>query len=311
MTSFAHVTFMLLAAAGLLFKGVKGLIAPPILNGSTDDIVGHPKPNEPLIIPLRRESVPVKRKGKVVSFRTSYAGVISVGSPQPQMFRVVFDTGSAHMVLPAVECGSEACLVHKRYDQQLSETAIPINLNGKRVVPGKPSDRATIEYGTGTVKGEFVRDEVCLSRPTDGDSSVADADRNWEHEPCIEMNSVMAIEMSTMPFKNFGFDGIIGMGLSGLAIAPEYNFLAQLSMSGLMSEPYFGVFLTDGESEEGEIAFGGPNPKKLISPTTPLSWTPVAMPEAGYWQVHILAVRVAGKTLDFCQDGTCRGVMDT
>merc|ERR1712061_618607 len=35
------------------------------------------------------------------------------------------------------------------------------------------------------------------------------------------------------------------------------------------------------------------------------------MPELGYWQVRILAVRVDGQELDVCRDGTCRGVVDT
>merc|ERR1719450_1994954 len=43
----------------------------------------------------------------------------------------------------------------------------------------------------------------------------------------------------------------------------------------------------------------------------PIFYTDVVMPEMGYWQVQILAVRVGGKTLDICQDGTCRGVVDT
>lgn len=35
------------------------------------------------------------------------------------------------------------------------------------------------------------------------------------------------------------------------------------------------------------------------------------MADFGYWQVRILAVRVDGKELDVCKDGTCRGVVDT
>merc|ERR1719359_1547622 len=31
----------------------------------------------------------------------------------------------------------------------------------------------------------------------------------------------------------------------------------------------------------------------------------------GYWQVEVLALRVGGHTLDICQDGSCRGVVDT
>eukprot|EP00913_Durusdinium_trenchii_P018300 g17193.t1 len=75
----------------------------------------------PHIIGLRRESVPIYRRGKIASFKTSYSGVLSVGYP-PQDFRVVFDTGSAHIILPASECQSEACLANNRrhYDQNLS-----------------------------------------------------------------------------------------------------------------------------------------------------------------------------------------------
>merc|ERR1719491_1980034 len=106
--------------------------------------------------------------------------MISMGNPIPQMFRVVFDTGSGHLVLPSKECGSEACQVHKMYDQKLSQTAVPINANGATAPPGKACDQVTISYGTGTIKGELVRDTVCLSHPANGDSSVADADRQWD-----------------------------------------------------------------------------------------------------------------------------------
>mmetsp|Transcript_86062 Transcript_86062/g.156791 ORF Transcript_86062/g.156791 Transcript_86062/m.156791 type:complete len:531 (-) Transcript_86062:47-1639(-) len=294
--------------AALLFESAQSLIAPgiPLVNSSADSIQ---KLDGPIVIPLRRESVPVKRKGKVVSFKTSYSGMIAIGNPAPQMFRVVFDTGSGHLVLPSAECGSEACKVHKQYNQKLSSSAIPINANGATVQPGKPCDHVTIAYGTGTVKGEFVRDNVCLSHATDGDASVADEERQWDHKPCIELQAVMAIEMSTVPFKNFGFDGIMGMGLSSLALSPQFSFFQQLTQSGKIKEPHFGVFLTDGEDGyQSEIAIGGHNADRVM---TPLSWTPVAKADLGYWQGNIIAVRVGGKTLDICQDGTCHGVMDT
>jgi len=40
-------------------------------------------------------------------------------------------------------------------------------------------------------------------------------------------------------------------------------------------------------------------------------WAPVALPELGYWQVRINRVRVGNKTLDLCNDGECRAVVDT
>jgi len=117
--------------------------------------------------------------------------------------------------------------------------------------------------------------------------------------------------MSTIPFKNFGFDGILGMGLSTLALAKEFSFFELLTKSGRVSEHNFGVFLTEGEDgEESEIAMGGYNTKKIM-PESPMGFSPVVLPEMGYWQVAIKALRVGGVELDVCKDGTCRGVMDT
>jgi hypothetical protein len=170
------------------------------------------------------------------------------------------------------------------------------------VLPGKHCDKVNIGFGTGKVKGEFVRDVVCLGSGTDSDQSKS--------EPyCVTLQAVMAIEMSTMPFKNFGFDGILGMGLSSLALSKEFSFFDVLSKKSDMPAHHFGVFLTDGEEgEESEIAMGGHNSERVMSP---ISWTDVVMPELGYWQVKIVALRVGGKTLDVCLDGTCRGVVDT
>jgi saccharopepsin len=278
---------------------------------STSDLLSEDAPPQPHLIPLRREMVPVKRKGKVVSFRTSYSGVVSVGHSAPgapaQLFRVVFDTGSGHLILPSVECGSEACLVHKQYNQSASTTAVPINADGSTVLPGKNCDQVTIGFGTGSVKGEFVRDTVCVGV---ADPDLNDTEAEAAAPMCVEMQAVMAVEMSTMPFKSFGFDGILGMGLSSLALSKEFSFFDVLSKSAKSATAHFGVFLTDGEEdgEESEIAVGGHNPARTL---TDLQWTDVAMPEMGYWQVEILALRVGGKELDICKDTPCRGVVDT
>merc|ERR1719195_767099 len=166
--------------------------------------VGVERPNitEPFIIPLRRESVPVRRQGKIVSFKTSYSGLINIGSP-PQEFRVVFDTGSGHVLVPSIDCHSEACEVHKRFNKSASLSAVAINTDGTRVPANELCDQVTIGFGTGDVTGEFVLDKVCLG-PAD----------NQSDEGCLNMHVVTAVEMSTQPFKSFLFDGILGLGLS-------------------------------------------------------------------------------------------------
>jgi len=256
-----------------------------------------PTLNDPVIIPLRRESVPVRRQGKIVSFKTSYSGLINIGSP-PQEFRVVFDTGSGHVLVPSIDCHSEACEVHKRFNKSASETAVAINTDGTRVPPNELCDQVTIGFGTGDVTGEFVLDRVCLGSA-----------ENHTGQGCLNMHVVTAVEMSTQPFKSFLFDGILGLGLSSLALSEEFSFFHMMTASGLLPAPQFGVFLADGETDEqSEIAIGGFNINKTLDP---LLWSPVAKADLGYWQVKIVAVRINGEELDVSKDGTCRGVVDT
>jgi len=118
--------------------------------------------------------------------------------------------------------------------------------------------------------------------------------------------------MSTQPFKTFRFDGILGLGLDGLAMNKHFSAFEMIMGSRQRSTAasHFGVFLAEGEfeGEESQIAMGGVDESKLLEP---LHWAPVSMPELGYWQIPIKAVRVDGKLLDVCTDGTCRGVVDT
>jgi len=133
-----------------------------------------------------------------------------------------------------------------------------------------------------------------------------------EHPPgvlCVDMHVVLAVEMSTQPFKSFNFDGILGLSLDGLALNQKFSAVDILIGERKIDRTSFGVFLTEGEDgEDNEIAMGGYNAKRVLEP---LSWSPVVMADMGYWLVKIVAVRINGQELDVCKDGTCRGVVDT
>ena len=74
------------------------------------------------------------------------------------------------------------------------------------------------------------------------------------------MSVILAVEMSTQPFKTFHFDGILGLGLAGLAMSKKFSAYHMLMDSGRVARSHFGVFLTEGEDgEESEIAMGGFN----------------------------------------------------
>mmetsp|Transcript_121120 Transcript_121120/g.210343 ORF Transcript_121120/g.210343 Transcript_121120/m.210343 type:complete len:521 (-) Transcript_121120:132-1694(-) len=256
----------------------------------------------PYLISLQRESVPVRRRGEIVSHKVSYSGLLSIGSPVPQEFRVLFDTGSGHVLVPSIRCRSDSCLLHRRYSRKASQSAVAINVDGSPAEPGLQCDRAKIGFGTGNVTGEFVRDRVCL-----GSASQGRAGR--EDQICGYANIVTAVNMSTQPFKSLGFDGIVGLGLQGLALSSNFSFFNSLAESHQLERPHFAIYLSDSADAEGsEIAIGGHNPARLRGP---LAWSPVIRPKLGHWRLQILDVRINGVSLNICRDGTCQGIMDT
>lgn len=276
---------------------ISGLMVPQD-SGSKHPEGSRKETEWPFLVPLTRESIPVIRNNRTVSYRTSYSGDISIGKPA-QDFRVVFDTGSGHIVVPSAFCKNETCVEHRQYDLSKSSTALAINVDGKAVPEDELCDQVTIGYGTGMVTGEFVREQVCP-----GGAAGLEAGA-----PCIEVSVVMAVEMTPQPFKSFNFDGIFGLALDSLAMTPEFSFFNQFAGSGTAPAPRFGVYLTDGEDgQQSEIAFGGHNEHRVLSP---LQWVPVANKEAGYWQVYIKEVRVGGMQMDVCKESKCRGIVDT
>jgi hypothetical protein len=255
--------------------------------------------NAPILVPLRRESVPIRRQGRIVTYKTSYSGVISLGYPA-QEFRVVFDTGSGHVVVPSLGCQSEACQKHRRYDLLQSETGVAVNSDGKVLGPKDLAEEVTIGFGTGEIKGQFAKEHVCLSPAVN--ESVS-------RRGCLDMDVIMAVEMSTNPFSSFVFDGILGLGLPMLAMTDDFSFFDMLTRTSQVNLPQFAVFLTEGEDgEASEIAFGGLNQERALEP---VKWSPVVGADEGHWLIKIKAVRVNGETLDVCEDGTCKGVVDT
>jgi hypothetical protein len=263
----------------------------------------------PLLLPLNRETVPVLQDGKVVSLKTAYYGAVSLGGPKLQEFSVVFDTGSGHVILPSLECSSDTCKAHRRYNISNSPKAVPLNADSEPVPEGELGDQVTIGFGTGSVTGEFVRESVCLG-PAEA-TSIAIKDRK-QQKLCSSMSIVVAVEMSAQPFESFKFDGIFGLGLDSLALSNQFSFFSRLSAQSakdFQKLPHFGIFLSDGaHGEQSEIAVGGHNADRLMGP---LSWAPVALPKLGFWSVKISAVRINGVEVAECRKGECKGIVDT
>lgn len=251
-------------------------------------------------IPLSKQYAPVVRNNKTVAYKTAYFGTVFVGSPVPQRFSVVFDTGSGHFFVPSVSCESETCQQHRRFDRAASSTATDIDHSGAAVAANATMrDQVAIAFGTGEVTGDFVREKVCLSNSTG---------KSIEGPECTTVRVVLATEMTDEPFRTFKFDGVMGLGLESLAVDPEFSFFNQMSKLNNLQEARFGYFLSRTDSVPSEISFGGHDERRVSSA---LQWVPVHQPELGFWQLKVRSVSVGGEQLPLCEAGDCVAIADT
>ncbi|XP_056416136.1 cathepsin E [Hyla sarda] len=209
-------------------------------------------------------------------FDVEYFGQISIGSP-PQVFNVIFDTGSSNLWVPSVYCTSQACLSHSRFQPTKSSTY---------KTDGQPF---FIQYGTGNLTGLLGIDQVTV-------------------QGIIVQNQIFAESVSEpgSTFQDANFDGILGLAYPNLAVdgcTPVFdNMIAQ----NLVEEPVFGVYMSrdPNSSEGGELVLGGYDALRFSGQ---LNWAPVTV--QGYWQIQVDSILVDGEVA-FCSEG-CQAIVDT
>jgi len=303
-------------------------------------IVGDGASTGSFTVRLHKQTLPLHSLDGVVHHKSAYYGEISIGRPIPQPFSVVFDTGSGHLVVPSVLCKTASCQKHRRYRRRSSSTSTDIDRDGTPVLRGQPRDQLTIWFGTGTVDGIYVNDQVCLgeleeqpylrgsgtpdslsgssllqARTKTVSSSSNPSEDNSREAGCMQLRFITAIEMTDDPFEKFGFDGILGLGLNSLSQAPPFNLIESGAQEGAWyGDDYrlkmFGVFFAVSELEHSEITFGGYK-QEHIAGGEQISWNKALDWENGHWQVGVKSITAAGERLTYCDDGTCRAVVDT
>lgn len=222
---------------------------------------------------------------------------------------MVFDTGSGHLFLPSAGCQDEPCTKHRRYKESESASAEPINDDGSRATNPNERDSVSIAYGTGEILGDFVREVVCVGQPAPGTALRSGSSAELPQH-CTEARVILAKQMTSEPFRDFEFDGVLGLGLDSLALNSEFHMFGQLSRGQGKLKPVFGVFLSRDDSTQSEVAFGGHDESR--TGTVPLRWVPVASPQLGYWRLALKSVKVGNRPLALCESGEqCYAVLDT
>jgi len=248
-------------------------------------------------VALVKQRVISRSKGNFTLFKAVFHGHVTVGG---EVFAVVFDSGSGHLILPGAQCNDKACKKHKQYDTNASPTGTNIDYDGSVVEAGGMRDQLTVNFGTGEVTGVFVKEHVCVGSENEA------AFPNSTEQVCTDAHLVIATHMSDNPFYEFGFDGVFGLALPGLSQSPVFNMGSQFGppeQRGL-----FAVYFAEGYASGSEITFGGYRRERLAGP---LNWVPVEDPEDGYWKVKVDSVSVAGEEHELCASGACFGVADT
>jgi len=206
--------------------------------------------------------------------KSAYWGQMSLGTP-PQPFKVIFDTGSGNLIVPDSGCTLPGCAPHKKYNHQASSTSA-------FVTNEKNEGSSTITFGTGQVEGNFYKDNLCI-----GDSL------------CFDANFIAADKMSTEPFQEIPFDGIMGLGFEDLSMGKGFNIVDDLESKASQ----FSFFVSDGD--DSEVTFGGYDADRLASD---IVWAPVRV--QSWWQVAIDDITFNNQRKNLC-DGACQVAVDT
>jgi hypothetical protein len=285
-------------------------MASSVVNADVSRIKIHKRPNEDLIAAhLKRErdglvelmnrnneadavkignlraaggdSILKKSESEVIKdyANAQYYGVVEIGTP-PQSFEVIFDTGSSNLWVPKVgctHCGLPFISHKSKYDDSKSSTY--------------ESDGADfeIQYGSGSVKGFFSKDDVTLG----DDIVVNDAE-------FAEVTDAGGLGMAYSIGK---FDGILGLGFTSISVGGVATIFEAAIKQNKVDQPIFSFYL--GDNEDGELTFGGYDASKFEGD---LEY--VKLESATYWEIALDSIKAGDYEKD-SEDGKITAIVDS
>jgi hypothetical protein len=207
---------------------------------------------------------------------SQYVGTIGVGSP-PQSFDVIFDTGSSNLWINSIDCHSEACLMHHRFDHRRSRTFVNVGMD------------MSVKFGTGSIDGFLGQDSF-----TFGPIRVQGQTFGQITEEIGEV------------FLTGKFDGILGLSFPSLSAAGYTPVMDNIMKQGLLARNCFSFYYSKLPRQESAFILGEPNPELFVGEMRFLQ-----VSRAFYWEVELADIKINGRGLRVCPDAPCKAVVDT
>lgn len=215
---------------------------------------------------------------------SEYYGMITIGTP-PQNFTVIFDTGSANLWVPSVECNdykvSPGCQNHNKYNHNDSSTYVKV---GKGFF---------LPYGSGTVLGFLSEDTarfgpITVTKQEFGEVTV-EPGAVWQESP---------------------FDGLCGMGYPQLAFPPGVTPPFDNMMKDHdFKNNEFSVFLSSKQGGDTSALILGGTDSTYYSGDVFFTKLNPLQPLLGYWLITGDEIQVNGNNTGVCKN--CGLVVDT
>lgn len=227
----------------------------------------------------------------------AYYGPLTLGS-NGQELNVVFDTGSANLVVPSSSCDSSGCRNRPSghsFDSTGSTSGFFVTEQGEKTDKDHGRNLA-IGFASGRVSGMAFEDRVCIASGL-----------------CADNTKFLLADYESDDFAKYEFDGILGLGLGGqLSMGQGFSVMDQLAHGGSISKRIFALFLS-AEDDESELTIGGFNKDKAAED---LTWLKVNSMR-GNWEVHMSDISIGGKMQELCSstfgcsaelDSGCAGI---